>query len=187
MSKTMPEVGRATGSRLWRGMAIIVLVVLAASLVAGVLGFVYDPFNLPPKLLETLDQRASVIGMFSGMLLGVAGLVVAMVALRAQRHADRIAAGIAPPETAAAEQQAIQVATEGERSVPVPADAPDDTAPQPGDTDGPSIGTGKYVVDVRYAQAVQVGEHLTQRNVFHSPPTQPDPAGTRPNGPAAHS
>lgn len=92
----------------------------------------------------------------------VAGLVVAMVA-------DRVAAGIAPPETAVAEQQALQVAAEGERSVPVPADAPDGTAPQPGDIDGPSTGTGKYVVDLRHAHAVQVGEHLTQHNIFHSP------------------
>lgn len=169
MSKTTPKAGRATGSRLWRGMAIIALVVLAVCLVAGLLGFVYDPFNLPPELLAALDQRASVIGMFSGMLLGVAGLVVAMVALRAQTRADRVAAGIAPPETAVAEQQALQVAAEGERSVPVPADAPDGTAPQPGDIDGPSTGTGKYVVDLRHAHAVQVGEHLTQHNIFHSP------------------
>ncbi|GAA3422473.1 hypothetical protein [Streptosporangium vulgare] len=115
MSKTTPEAGRATGSRLWRGMAIIALVVLAACLVAGLLWFFADPLNLPPKLLDSLDQRASVIGMFSGMLLGAAGLVVAVLALRAQARAGRIPAGIAPPETAAAAQQAPPVAA-GDRS-----------------------------------------------------------------------
>lgn len=171
MSKTTPEAGRATGSRLWRGMAIIALVVLAACLVAGLLWFFRGPLDL-----AILDQRASVIGMFSGMLLGMAGLVVAMVALRAQTRADRIAAGIAPPETAVAEQQALQVAAEGERLVPVPADAPDGTAPQPGNTDKPSTGTGtgKYVVDLRHAHGVQVGENLIQHNVFRSPAEPPD-------------
>lgn len=128
MSKTTPEAGRVTGSRLWHGAAIIALVVLAASLAAGLLWFFADPLNLPPQLLDTLDQRASVIGMFAGMLLGVAGFVVAVMALRAQTRADRIPAGTAPPETAAAEQRAPQVAAEGERSVPEPADAP---APSP--------------------------------------------------------
>jgi hypothetical protein len=164
MSKTTPEAGRATGSRLWRGMAIIALVVLAACLVTGLLWFFRGPLDL-----DILDQRASVIGMFSSMLLGVAGLLVAVLALRAQRRADRIPAGIAPPETAAAGQQTPPVAAEGERSVPVPADAPNGTALQPGDTDGPSTGTGKYVVDLRHAHGVQVGEHLTQRNTFRSP------------------
>ncbi|WP_030922050.1 RIP homotypic interaction motif-containing protein [Streptosporangium amethystogenes] len=176
MSKTTPEAGRATGSRLWRGMAIIALVVLAACLVAGLLWFFADPLNLPPKLLDSLDQRASVIGMFSGMLLGAAGLVVAVLALRAQARAGRIPAGIAPPETAAAAQQAPPVAADGRRPVSAPADAGDnggdERAPQPSDTDEPSTGTGKYVVDLRHAHAVQVGEHLTQHNTFH-PPTDP--------------
>lgn len=166
MSKTTPEAGRVTGSRRWHGAAIIALVVLAASLAAGLLWFFADPLNLPPQLLDTLDQRASVIGMFAGMLLGVAGFVVAVMALRAPTRADRIPAGTAPPETAAAEQRAPQVAAEGERSVPEPADAP---APQPGNTDESSTGTGKYVVDLRQAHGVQVGEHLTQHNVFGSP------------------
>ncbi|MFI6883929.1 hypothetical protein [Streptosporangium canum] len=173
MSKTTPEAGRATGLRLWRGMAIIALVVLAASLAAGLLWFVADPLNLPPQLLDTLDQRASVIGMFTGMLLGAAGLVVAVMALRAQTPADRIPAGIAPPETTAAEQQTPQVAADGQRPVPAPADAGDngghERAPRPGDTDEPSTGAGKYVVDLRHAHGVQVGENLTQHNVFGSP------------------
>ncbi|MEU8252362.1 hypothetical protein [Nonomuraea sp. NPDC048916] len=171
MSKTTPEAGRATGSRLWHGIAIIALVVLAACLVAGLLWFFRSPLDL-----TILDQRASVIGMFTGMLLGAAGLVVAVLALRAQRRADRIPAAIAPPETAAAEQQAPQVAAEGRRPAPAPAGAGgnggDERGPRPGDTDEPSTGTGKYVVDLRHAQAVQVGEHLTQHNTFH-PPTDP--------------
>ncbi|MDP4510262.1 hypothetical protein [Nonomuraea turcica] len=122
MSKTMPEAGRAAGSRLWRGMAIIALVLLAASLVAGLLWFFADPLDLPPELLATLDQRGSVIGMFAGMLLGAAGFVVAVVALRAQTRADRTPAGITQPETAAAEQQALQVSAEGERSVAIGGD-----------------------------------------------------------------
>jgi hypothetical protein len=32
---------------------------------------------------------------------------------------------------------------------------------------------GKYVVDVRGSQGVQVGDHNTQDNVFHDPPTPP--------------
>ncbi|MFD8559684.1 hypothetical protein ACFV1N_20585 [Streptosporangium canum] len=167
MSKTTPEAGRATGSRLWRGMAIIALVVLAACLVAGLLWFFRGPLDL-----AILDQRASVIGMFTGMLLGAAGLVVAVLALRAQRRADRIPAGIAPPETAAAEQQTPQLAADGRRPVPAPADAGDERAPRAGDTDESSTGTGKYVVDLRHAHAIQVGEHLTQHNTFH-PPTDP--------------
>ncbi|MFI9846751.1 hypothetical protein ACIHFD_57695 [Nonomuraea sp. NPDC051941] len=123
MSKTTLEAERAPGSRLWRGMAIIALVVLVASLVAGLLWFFADPLHLPPELLSTLDQRASVIGMFTGMLLGAAGLVVAVVALRAQTRADRTpAAGIALPETATAEQKATQVAAEGERSIAIGGD-----------------------------------------------------------------
>ncbi|MFI7611015.1 hypothetical protein ACIBP6_07280 [Nonomuraea terrae] len=168
MSKTTPEAGRATGSRLWRGMAIIALVVLAASLASGLLWFFADPLNLPPQLLDTLDQRASVIGMFTGMLLGAAGLVVAVMALRAQTRADRIPTGIAPPETTAAEQQTPQVAT-GPRTRRRGRQRGRRARPRPGDADEPSIGTGKYVVDPRHAHGVQVGENLTQHNVFRSP------------------
>ncbi|MFG1967625.1 hypothetical protein [Nonomuraea sp. NPDC049028] len=117
MSKTTPEAEGAPGSRLWRGVAVIALVVLAASLVAGLLWFFADPLRLPPALLATLDQRASVIGMVTGMLLGTAGLVVAVVALRAQTRADRTPAATALPETASAEQKAPQVTAEGERSI----------------------------------------------------------------------
>ncbi|MEV4799465.1 hypothetical protein AB0K18_05565 [Nonomuraea sp. NPDC049421] len=45
--------------------------------------------------------------------------------MRAQTRADRIPTGIAPPETTAAEQQTPQVAADGRRPVPAPADAGD--------------------------------------------------------------
>ncbi|GGK94163.1 hypothetical protein Sme01_56860 [Sphaerisporangium melleum] len=169
MSKTTPEAGRATGSRLWRGMAIIALLVLSASLLAALLWFFAEPLRLSPEMLAILNQRAGVAGLFTGMLLGTAGLVVAVVALRAQTRADRIPAGIAPPGTAAAGRQALRVAAEGRRPALAPADVPDARAPRPGDTDEPPTGTGKYVVDLGHAQGVQVGEHLTQHNVFPSP------------------
>ncbi|GAA3422489.1 hypothetical protein [Streptosporangium vulgare] len=179
MSKTTPEAGRATGSRLWRGMAIIALVVLAACLVAGLLWFFADPLNLPPKLLDSLDQRASVIGMFSGMLLGAAGLVVAVLALRAQARAGRIPAGIAPPERRQQPRSRLRrwrPAT-GLRTRRRGRQRGRRARPRPSDTDEPSTGTGKYVVDLRHAHAVQVGEHLTQHNTFH-PPHRPTPDPT---------
>ncbi|GGP14152.1 hypothetical protein LDL08_19970 [Nonomuraea glycinis] len=116
MSKTTPEAERVPGSLLWRGMAIIALVALVASLVAGLLWFFADPLHLPPELLATLDQRASVIGMFAGMLLGSAGLLVAVVALRTQTRPDRAPADIALPETV------TQVTAEGERSIAIDGD-----------------------------------------------------------------
>ncbi|MGV9383812.1 hypothetical protein ACWDRB_48910 [Nonomuraea sp. NPDC003707] len=75
MSKTTAGVKRAPGSRLWRGMAITAIVVPAASLAARPVWFFADPLHLPAEVLEVLDQRASVIGMLTGMAVGVAGLV----------------------------------------------------------------------------------------------------------------
>ncbi|MGW6502050.1 hypothetical protein [Nonomuraea angiospora] len=117
MSKTTPKARRAGSTRLWRGMAIIALVILAVSLVAGLLWFFADPLDLAPDLLATLDQRASVIGMLAGMLLGTAGLVVAVAALRGQMHADRAPVDITPLETATTEPQGPQVAANGEQSI----------------------------------------------------------------------
>ncbi|MFG1967628.1 hypothetical protein [Nonomuraea sp. NPDC049028] len=117
MSKTTPEAEPARGSWLWRGVAIIAVVVLAASLAAGLVWFFADPLRLPKDVLETLDQRASVVAMFTGMALGVAGLVVAMMALRAPTRADHTPpAATATPD---AGQQAPQVAAEGERSIAI--------------------------------------------------------------------
>lgn len=82
-----PEADRAAGARLWRGVAVAALVLLVVSLVAGLLWFFADPLHLPPHLLAVLDQRASVVGMFAGVGIGVAALVVAVVALRAQTRA----------------------------------------------------------------------------------------------------
>jgi hypothetical protein len=115
MSKTSPGAERAAGTRLWRGMAITALVLLVLSLVAGLLWFFADPLDLPPDLLATLDQRASVFGMAAGLLLGTAGLVVALVALHAQTRA-----GSAVP----AGGQAPQAVAEGERSAAVGGDNP---------------------------------------------------------------
>ncbi|GII79792.1 hypothetical protein Sru01_47740 [Sphaerisporangium rufum] len=47
---------------------------------AGLVGFFADPLRLPAQLLDVLDKRASVLGMF----VGIAGLLVAGVALWAQ-------------------------------------------------------------------------------------------------------
>ncbi|MEZ7132644.1 hypothetical protein ACBR40_45540 [Nonomuraea sp. AD125B] len=87
MSKT-PGNERVAGSRLWRVVAIASIVVLAVCLVAVLVWFFADPLHLPDDLLQVLDQRASVVGMFTGMALGTAALVVSVVALRAQLRAE---------------------------------------------------------------------------------------------------
>ncbi|MFI6178946.1 hypothetical protein ACIA8R_25660 [Nonomuraea sp. NPDC051191] len=111
MTKTSPEAGHAPGSRLWRGVAIAAVVVLAACLAAGVLWFFADPLHLPDQVLQVLDQRASVVGMFTGMALGAAALVVAVVALRAQLRAEHAPAQAEPQAPPPA------VSASGERAV----------------------------------------------------------------------
>ncbi|MEV4398782.1 hypothetical protein [Nonomuraea sp. NPDC049607] len=103
MSKTSSGAERTTGSRLWRIVAIAAVVVPAVCLAAGVLWFFADPLHLSGQVLQVLDQRASVVGLFTGMTLGAAGLVVALVALRAQVRADRRPAAGTAPGTPAAE------------------------------------------------------------------------------------
>ncbi|MEV4020005.1 hypothetical protein AB0J35_56960 [Nonomuraea angiospora] len=111
MSKTTPGAGHMPGSRLWRGVMIAGVVMLAASLGAGLVWFFADPLHLPEDVLQVLDQRASVVGMFTGMLVGVAGLVVAVVALRAQVHADRRSAAEpgAPPRASATGERSVAI------------------------------------------------------------------------------
>ncbi|MEU6726404.1 hypothetical protein ABZ917_22115 [Nonomuraea wenchangensis] len=86
MSKTPGDEGVA-GSRLWRAVAIASIVMLVVCLVAVLVWFFADPLHLPDDLLQVLDQRASVVGMFTGMALGAAALLVSVVALRAQLRA----------------------------------------------------------------------------------------------------
>jgi hypothetical protein len=123
MSKTTPEAERAAG--WWRGVAITALVMLAASLAAVLLWFFADPLHLPKDVLEVLEQRASVAGMFTGMGLGVAGLVVAVVALRAQARAERAQGATVAPSRGpsdAARNTRPQVSAPGERSVAIGGD-----------------------------------------------------------------
>ena len=49
--------------------------------------------------------------------------------------------------------------------------------------DGAGTRAGKYTVDGRGAQGVQVGDHTRQDNVFHGPPGGLAPKGNRPPGP----
>jgi hypothetical protein len=113
MSKTTAEAERAATSRLWRGVAIIALMLLAASLAGGLLWFFADPLHLSPEILAALDQRASVVGMFAGMAIGVAGLVVAVLALRAQTHADRTPTA----DSSGTQLKVPSVSAEGEQSI----------------------------------------------------------------------
>lgn len=75
-------------------MMIAVIVAMTVLLAVGVVGFFADPLQLPPDVLEVLDQRASVVSMF----IGAAGLIVAVAALLLQ-----LRAGHAEPATAAAD------------------------------------------------------------------------------------
>ncbi|MEW1841200.1 hypothetical protein AB0392_24930 [Nonomuraea angiospora] len=124
MSKTTPGAEITPGARLWRAVAVIAVVVLAASLAAGLVWFFGDPLHLPEDVLAVLDQRAGVVGMFTGMVVGVAGLVVAVVALRAQVRADRAQpAAVATPGAPDATQKASpQVSASGERSIAIGGD-----------------------------------------------------------------
>ncbi|MFI6744139.1 hypothetical protein ACIBI9_65735 [Nonomuraea sp. NPDC050451] len=124
MSKTTPGSAGTPGSRLWRAVAVIAVVVLAASLAVGLVWFFADPLHLPEDVLAVLDQRASVVGMFTGMVVGVAGLVVAVVALRAQVRADRAQpAAVATPDAPDATQKTLpQVSASGERSIAIGGD-----------------------------------------------------------------
>ncbi|MER7368900.1 hypothetical protein [Nonomuraea wenchangensis] len=85
MSKTGVGSGRGSRSRVRRGVVVAALVVTAALLVAGLVGFFADPLRLPPEVLEVLDQRASVVSMF----IGAAGLMIAVAALLLQLRSDR--------------------------------------------------------------------------------------------------
>ncbi|MGA4992366.1 hypothetical protein [Nonomuraea bangladeshensis] len=93
MSKTGESSGRGSISRVRRGVGIAALVVMAALLVVGLVGFFADPLQLPPEVLGVLDQRASVVSMF----IGAAGLVIAAAALRLQLRTDRGQATAEPP------------------------------------------------------------------------------------------
>lgn len=110
------------GSRLWRIAAIAASIVLVICLAAVLVWFFADPLHLPDQVLQVLDQRASVAGMFSGMALGAAALVVSVVALRAQPRAE-----YAPAQ---AEQQgtpspppAVSASGDGARNVRMQAEA----------------------------------------------------------------
>ncbi|MEV4286360.1 hypothetical protein AB0K40_12735 [Nonomuraea bangladeshensis] len=85
MSKTGESSGRGAISRVRRGAVVAALVVMAALLVAGLVGFFADPLRLPPEVLQVLDQRASVVSMF----IGAVGLVIAVAALLLQLRSDR--------------------------------------------------------------------------------------------------
>ncbi|TMR07592.1 tetratricopeptide repeat protein [Nonomuraea turkmeniaca] len=122
MSKRMPGAERALGARSWRSVAVAAVAVLAVSLAAGLAWFFADPLHLPAGVLAALDQRASVVSMITGMTVGVAGLVVAVLALRAQTRADRTPpVAIATPE-ASAEPTPPQASAGGERSIAVGGD-----------------------------------------------------------------
>ncbi|MBE1592359.1 hypothetical protein ACFPOI_17090 [Nonomuraea angiospora] len=110
MSKTSSAAGRRPGLRLWRVVVIAAVVVLVLRLAAGLLWFFADPLHLPDYVLQVLDQRASVVSMFTGMALGAAALVVAVVALRAQLRAEHT-------PTAAGQSTPPAVSASGERAV----------------------------------------------------------------------
>ncbi|WP_219500226.1 hypothetical protein [Nonomuraea ceibae] len=86
MSKNPAEQGRTAGPQPWRAVRIAAITVLGVSALTW---FFTDPLHVPEDVLEALDQRASVIGMFTG----AAGLVIATLGLRAQlqnRPADTV-------------------------------------------------------------------------------------------------
>jgi hypothetical protein len=99
MSKAVGGQERAPGSWVWRAVRIAAIVVLVVSLGTGLASWF---LNLPNDMLEVLDQRASVIGMFTG----AAGLVVAMLGLRVQlrnRPVDDVASATGTPGPGQAE------------------------------------------------------------------------------------
>ncbi|MGW0807377.1 hypothetical protein [Nonomuraea sp. NPDC002799] len=71
---------RVPKRRRRRGVAGAAGLVSLTFLAAGLVGFFADPLHVPLAMLELLDQRASVIGMF----VGIAGLVMAGVTLWTQ-------------------------------------------------------------------------------------------------------
>ncbi|MFK4041751.1 hypothetical protein ACI2LC_38620 [Nonomuraea wenchangensis] len=93
MSKTGADSGRGSRSRVRRGAVVAALVVTAALLVVGLVGFFADPLRLPPEVLGVLDQRASVVSMF----IGAAGLVIAVAALMLQLRSERRQTTAEPP------------------------------------------------------------------------------------------
>ncbi|MEU3168488.1 hypothetical protein [Streptosporangium sp. NPDC006930] len=102
MSKAVGEQERAPGSRQWRAVRIAASVALPVLLGMGLAWVLVDPLDLQKDILEMLSQRASVIGTFTG----AAGLVVAMLALRAQlrsRPVDDIASTTGTPGSGQAE------------------------------------------------------------------------------------
>ncbi|MEV4365930.1 hypothetical protein AB0J71_02595 [Nonomuraea sp. NPDC049637] len=122
MSKTSSGAGRATGSQLWRVVAIAAAVVLGLCLVAGVLWFFADPLHLPDQVLQVLDQRASVVGMFTGMALGAAALLVAVLALRAQLRAEQSPTAAGQSPAAAGQGAPPGVPDSSERTVAIGGD-----------------------------------------------------------------
>ncbi|MER6576774.1 hypothetical protein [Nonomuraea sp. NPDC001023] len=122
MSKTSSGAGRATKSQLWRVVAIAAAVVLGLCLVAGVLWFFADPLHLPDQVLQVLDQRASVVGMFTGMALGAAALLVAVLALRAQLRAEQSPAAAGQSPAAAGQGAPPGVPDSSERTVAIGGD-----------------------------------------------------------------
>ncbi|MEU4508220.1 hypothetical protein AB0G05_01870 [Nonomuraea wenchangensis] len=98
MSKTGAGSEPGPRPRVRRGVVVAALVVMAALLVGGLVGFFADPLRLPPEVLEVLDQRASVVSMF----IGAAGLVIAVAALLLQLRSDRRQATTETPDAPAA-------------------------------------------------------------------------------------
>ncbi|MEV4383909.1 hypothetical protein [Streptosporangium sp. NPDC049644] len=101
MSNAAGEQERALGSRQRRAVWIAASVALLVLLGMGLTWILVDPLDLQKDILEMLSQRASVIGTFTG----AGGLVVAMLALRAQlrsRPVDDGASTTGTPEPARA-------------------------------------------------------------------------------------
>ncbi|MFI6513295.1 tetratricopeptide repeat protein [Streptosporangium sp. NPDC050855] len=73
-------------------MTVVAVVVSLGLLGAGLVGFFTDPLDLPNEVLAVLDQRASVISMFTGL----AGLLIAGTALVLQLRSSS-SMGEAPP------------------------------------------------------------------------------------------
>ncbi|MEV5892827.1 hypothetical protein [Nonomuraea fuscirosea] len=63
MAKAAERQERAPGSQVWRAVRIVAIVVLVVSVLTW---FLVDPLRLPSDVLEGLNQRAGVIGMFTG-------------------------------------------------------------------------------------------------------------------------
>ncbi|MEV0584570.1 hypothetical protein [Nonomuraea sp. NPDC050310] len=81
--------GRRGGSWWWRGVAALGLVFLTVSVTLGLVWFFSDPQPDSGAWLELLSWRAGVVGMFAGTGIGLAALVVSVLALRAQKKAEQ--------------------------------------------------------------------------------------------------